>query len=43
MAVSHGFALLHPMQVRYQAAPRPDREGRMLNITTVSCNRQSLP
>ncbi len=40
MALSHSFALLHPMQVRYQAAPRPDRE-RMLNSRTVSCKSQS--
>jgi hypothetical protein len=30
---------LHPMQVRYQAAPRPDfGEGRMLNSRAGSCN-----
>jgi hypothetical protein len=26
LAVSHALVLFHPMQVRYQAAPRPDRE-----------------
>jgi hypothetical protein len=28
---------LHPMQVRYQAAPRPEPEGGMLNIGAVRC------
>src|SRR5262245_14714858 len=29
---------LHPMQVRYQAAPRPDRGGGMLNSRASGCN-----
>jgi hypothetical protein len=33
---------LHPMQVRYQAAPRPDRT-RMLNRGAARCNRDSRP
>ena len=33
---------LHPMQVRYQAAPRPDFGGRMLNRATTSCNHGSV-
>jgi len=32
---------LHPMQVRYQAAPRPDFGRRMLNSRAISCNRES--
>ena len=29
---------LHPMQVRYQAAPRPDCGARILSSQTMTCN-----